>query len=84
MATQVDINELRGMDLAQLEDLTTELEGKLLGLEFDHATKGIDNPIDIRTVRRDIARVKTVHRGKELESVDPTTRAKIRNRRRNQ
>ena len=53
----------------------TELEEKLLGLKKDlfflrmqHATNQLDNPIRIAQVRKDIARVKTVIRQKQLES----------------
>jgi len=50
-----------------------ELEEKLLGLKKDlfflrmqHATNQLDNPLRISQVRKDIARVKTVIRRKEL------------------
>jgi len=53
----------------------TELEEKLTGLKKDlfflrmqHATNQLDNPIRIAQVRKDIARVKTVIRQKQLES----------------
>jgi len=52
-----------------------ELEEKLIGLKKDlfflrmqHATNQLDNPIRIAQVRKDIARVKTVIRAKQLES----------------
>ena len=51
-----------------------ELEEKLLGLKKDlfflrmqHATNQLDNPIRIAQVKKDIARVKTVIRKKQLE-----------------
>ena len=51
-----------------------ELEEKLLGLKKDlfflrmqHATNQLDNPIRISQVKKDIARVKTVIRKKQLE-----------------
>lgn len=52
----------------------TELEAKLLELKRDlfmlrmqHATNHLDNPTKISATRRDIARVKTVIREKQLE-----------------
>ena len=52
----------------------SELEEKLIGLKKDlfylrmqHATNQLDNPIQISMVRKDIARVKTVIRQKQLE-----------------
>ena len=51
-----------------------ELEERLIGLKKDlfflrmqHATNQLDNPIRIAQVRKDIARVKTVIRQKQLE-----------------
>ena len=51
-----------------------ELEEKLAGLKKDlfflrmqHATNQLDNPIRIAQARKDIARVKTVIRQKQLE-----------------
>ena len=54
---------------------SSELEEKLIGLKKDlfflrmqHATNQLDNPIRIAQVRKDIARVRTVIRRKQLES----------------
>jgi len=51
-----------------------ELSEKLLGLKKDlfflrmqHATNQLDNPIRIAQVKKDIARIKTVIRQKQLE-----------------
>ena len=62
---------LKGSDLGQLtaEELTiklAELEEEQFRLRFRSATEAIENPIQARTRRRDIARVKTVLRQKEL------------------
>ena len=40
----------------RLEDSLEELQN----LKFQHATHQLDNPLQIRTVRRDIARLKTI------------------------
>jgi len=45
---------------------STELE-QLFMLRMQHATNHLDNPIRISNTRRDIARVKTVIREKQLE-----------------
>ena len=63
------------MKASEVVDLNTdELEEKLTGLKKDlfflrmqHATNQLDNPIRIAQVRKDIARVKTVIRQKQLE-----------------
>ena len=52
-----------------------ELEAKLIGLKKDlfylrlqHATNQLENPLKIADVKRDIARVKTIIREKELQA----------------
>ena len=60
-------NEIRSMSVADLEKKLVELKKVLFMLRMQHATNHLDNPVKISAVRRDIARVKTVIREKELE-----------------
>ena len=60
-------NELKTMSVAELETKLGELKKDLFMLRMQHATNHLDNPTKISAVRRDIARVKTVIREKELE-----------------
>ena len=60
-------NEIRSMSVADLEKKLVELKEDLFMLRMQHATNHLDNPVKISAVRRDIARVKTVIREKELE-----------------
>ena len=60
-------NEIRSMSVADLEKKLVELKKDLFMLHMQHATNHLDNPVKISAVRRDIARVKTVIREKELE-----------------
>ena len=56
-------------------------------MKFDHAAKGIANPMELRDMRRDIARIYTEIRGRELATYTPEQlemRSKIRARRRRQ
>ena len=46
----------------QLDDLKAEL----FNLRFQSATGQLDNPLRIKTVRKDIARVKTIVKEREL------------------
>lgn len=58
-----EIKQLSLEDLKiQLEDANEELEN----LKFQHSTHQLDNPLRIRSVRRDIARIKTVIHEHEL------------------
>ena len=52
---------------AELEEKLTGLKKDLFFLRMQHATNQLDNPIRIAQVRKDIARVKTVIRQKQLE-----------------
>ncbi len=70
------------------EDLYKELEAAQSDyelLKFDHAIKGLESPIDIRVLRRDIARLNTEIRRRELAKMSEEELAKrgnIRRRRR--
>ncbi len=60
-----NVHELRDEELQQkLASLKTEL----FNLRFSHATNQLSNPKQIQNVRRDIARVKTVIRERELRA----------------
>ena len=59
------VHEMRDDELQQkLAALKTEL----FNLRFSHATGQLSNPMQIQNVRRDIARVKTVIRERELRA----------------
>ncbi len=56
--------EIRNMSASELETKLADLKKDLFMLRMQHATNHLDNPVKISTVRRDIARVKTVMREK--------------------
>ena len=60
-------NEIRSMSVEDLNAKLEELKKDLFMLRMQHATNRLDNPVKLSAVRRDIARVKTVIREKELE-----------------
>ena len=60
-------NEIRSLSVEELESKLIDLKKDLFMLRMQHATNHLDNPVKISAVRRDIARVKTVIREKELE-----------------
>ena len=62
--------EVRQMSSKELADKLTELKAELFNLRFQLATGQLDNPIRIRTVRKDIARVNTIIREREIEGID--------------
>lgn len=68
MATKIQtLNaELRGLDLEALYSRVDQLEAEYQSLRLDQVTKGLENPMEIRTLRRNIARVKTEISNREL------------------
>ncbi|MDR1064923.1 MAG: 50S ribosomal protein L29 [Oscillospiraceae bacterium] len=59
--------EVIKLDEKALEEKLTDLKKDLFFLRMQHATNQLDNPVKIAQVRRDIARVKTVIRQRQLE-----------------
>ena len=59
-------NEVRKMSAAELESKLVDLKKDLFNLRLQHATNQLDNPIRIAQVKKDIARVKTIIREREL------------------
>ncbi len=77
--------ELQGYSDSDLFNELKESEQQFQKLNFDHAVKGLDNPLVIRELRRDIARLKTEIRKRELSAAGEevlANRSKIRARRR--
>ncbi len=58
--------KIRNMSLEELKAEEQELRSQLFKLRFKGATSPVDNPVQVRYIKRDIARVKTVIKEKEL------------------
>ena len=54
------INKIREMSSPELEKELGELKTELFKLKFSLATNGLDNPMKIKEVKKDIAKVNTV------------------------
>ncbi len=61
-------NELRTKSDEDLNQELVSLKEELFKLRFQHATRRLENPIQLRTVRRDIAKVKTIIREREIQA----------------
>ena len=59
-------SELRDLSDTELEEQHDELKEELFNLRFQMATGQLDNPRRLQQVRRDIARVLTIQREREL------------------
>ena len=74
MAKKVDfLNSMKDLTETDLKARIQEDELRLKKLEFAHAISPLENPMSIRALRKDVARLKTaltkVAAGKKLEAV---------------
>ena len=58
--------QLREMSSEQLEFQMREVQQQLFHLRFESATEKLDAPSNLRKFRREIARIKTIMRQREL------------------
>ncbi|MBR6950898.1 MAG: 50S ribosomal protein L29 [Oscillospiraceae bacterium] len=61
-------SEVRKLSTSELEAKLVELKKDLFFLRMQHATNQLDNPVQISLVKKDIARVETIIREKQLEA----------------
>ena len=78
--------ELQDFSDDQLVSELAQTESQFQKLKFDHALKGLENPLALREVRRDIARLNTEIRKREIsnltaEEVKETRSKKLARRR---
>jgi large subunit ribosomal protein L29 len=59
---------IRGLVASELEQQLANLRSELFNLRFQQATRQLRNPSRIRQVRRDIARILTIMREREMGS----------------
>jgi len=60
--------ELREKTVAELEAKVAELKEELFNLRFQLAVNQLENPMRIPAVKKDIARIKTIMREREIAS----------------
>ena len=58
----VDAAQIRELETSELEEELAKLEEARFRLKFRSATEPIDNPLQFRALRRNIARIRTVLR----------------------
>ena len=59
-------NALRDMTDVELNQKLADSKSELFNLRFQLATGQLENPLRIRNVRKDIARIKTIIREREI------------------
>ncbi len=66
----MELNKIREMSDAELIAELAKMKKDLFNLRFQHVTGQLENPVLMRETKRDIARVKTIIREKELEKLN--------------
>ena len=59
-------NEIRKMTSSDLEKELVEKKSELFKLRLHLATNGLDNPMKIKNTKRDIAKIKTILKEREI------------------
>ena len=66
----MDLNKIRKMTDQERTAELERMKQELFNLRFQHVTGQLENPIKLRETKKDIARIKTIIREKELEKVN--------------
>jgi large subunit ribosomal protein L29 len=80
-----NLEELKGLADDALQAELDNSESLYRKMKFEHAIKGLANPMELRDLRRDIARLNTEMRRRQVTTMGPeelAMRSKIRARRR--
>jgi large subunit ribosomal protein L29 len=60
--------EFRDLSELELDKKVVDLKQELFSLRFQHAVNQLDNPMKIKTVKKQIAIVKTIQREREINA----------------
>jgi large subunit ribosomal protein L29 len=63
-------DEVREMEDVDIRKAIEDAQEELFRLRFRSATQVLENPMLVRTLKRDIARMKTILRERELEQAE--------------
>jgi large subunit ribosomal protein L29 len=64
----MELKKMREMTEVELNTELDNMKKELFNLRFQHVTGQLENPVKMRELKKDIARVKTILREKELEA----------------
>ena len=64
--------DLRGLDETELLQRVDEARRELFGLRFRHATGELENTAALRAAKRELARVLTIARQRDIDVPDTT------------
>ncbi|WP_027399928.1 50S ribosomal protein L29 [Anaerovorax odorimutans] len=63
------LEKMRQLTDVELNTELKKLKNELFNLRFQHVTGQLENPIKLRDLKKEIARVKTIMRENELKKV---------------
>ena len=66
----MEMNKFRQMTDVELSSELDKMKKELFNLRFQHVTGQLENPVKMREVKSDIARVKTIIREKEMAKAE--------------
>ena len=66
----MELKKMREMTEVELNTELDKMKKELFNLRFQHVTGQLENPVKMREVKREIARMKTIIREKELAKVE--------------
>lgn len=64
------INDIKNLTTEELITKEQQLKAELFNLRFSHATGNLVNPMQLHNIKKDIARVKTILREREIKKVN--------------
>ena len=64
----MNVKEIREKTVAELNETLDSLKKELFRLRFQNAINQLENPMRISAVKKDIAKVKTVIREREIQA----------------
>lgn len=71
--------ELQGMTVESIQEELKQVQSDLGRMKFDHGSKGLENPLLLGETKKDIARLKTELRAREVKAMSPEDLAKRSN-----
>ena len=66
----MELKKMREMTEVELNTELGKMKKELFNLRFQHVTGQLENPVQMRELKRDIARVKTIIRETELAKAE--------------
>ena len=76
--------ELQEMSVDVIQSELSQMQSDLNRMKFDHGSKGLQNPLELNNVKKDISRLLTELRAREIKGMTPAElagRSKMRLRR---